>query len=104
MQNARDDQKPPRARRLRGRIGGALAALTVLAATGCTNGSSADVIAHSSIADVPVGQGGSLVIGAEQEPDCTDWIAVCAGSLWGQYIMEEETVPQVFTVVQQGKN
>ena len=46
--------------------------------------------------DVAVVEGGELVIGAEQEPDCTDWIATCAGSIWGSYIMQTPTLPSVF--------
>lgn len=41
-------------------------------------------------------EGGSIVIGAEQEPDCTDWIATCAGSIWGSYIMQIQTIPVAF--------
>lgn len=40
--------------------------------------------------------GGSLVIGAEQEPDCADWISTCAGSIWGSYIMRTPTMPSAF--------
>lgn len=46
--------------------------------------------------DVAVVDGGELVIGAEQEPDCTDWIATCGGSIWGTYIMQIPTLPGVF--------
>ncbi|KJL24447.1 Oligopeptide-binding protein AppA precursor [Microbacterium oxydans] len=46
--------------------------------------------------DVAVVDGGELVIGAEQEPDCADWIATCAGSIWGSYIMQTPTLPSVF--------
>ncbi|WP_406300731.1 peptide ABC transporter substrate-binding protein [Embleya sp. NBC_00888] len=73
-------------------------------ATGCTSGAPALAPGTNSIPDVPVKQGGSLVIGAEQEPDCADWIATCAGSIWGTYLMQAQTIPQVFTVVQQGKD
>lgn len=44
----------------------------------------------------PVTQGGEVVIGAEQEPDCVDWIATCAGSIWGTYMMQIPTIPVVF--------
>lgn len=44
----------------------------------------------------PVKQGGTIVVGAEQEPDCTDWIATCAGSIWGTYTMQIPTIPTVF--------
>ncbi|WP_341935952.1 ABC transporter substrate-binding protein [Microbacterium sp. LWO14-1.2] len=46
--------------------------------------------------DVAVVDGGEIVIGAEQEPDCTDWIATCAGSIWGTYVMQIPTMPSVF--------
>ena len=46
--------------------------------------------------DVAVVDGGEIVIGAEQEPDCTDWIATCGGSIWGTYIMQIPTLPGVF--------
>ena len=44
--------------------------------------------------------GGQIVIGAEQEPDCADWISSCAGASWGVFTMEEETMPRVFDIVQ----
>ncbi len=43
--------------------------------------------------------GGDLVIGAEQEPDCVDWIASCAGSSWGYWMMGATTMPRAFNVV-----
>jgi peptide/nickel transport system substrate-binding protein len=46
--------------------------------------------------DVP--EGGELVIGAEQEPDCTDWIASCSGSSWGYWMMNVTTMPRVYEV------
>ncbi len=48
------------------------------------------------------GAGGQIVIGAEQEPDCADWIDACAGSSWGLWTMQEQTMPRVFDVVQRG--
>jgi len=44
--------------------------------------------------------GGDLVIGAEQEPDCVDWIATCAGSAWGYWMMGATTMPRAFDVVE----
>ncbi len=43
--------------------------------------------------------GGDIVVGAEQEPDCADWIASCAGASWGVWTMQEETMPRVFDIV-----
>lgn len=104
MIQSRNDHRLSRAARLRAPVGGALAALTVLVAAGCTSGSVSQAPGASATRDTPVRQGGSIVIGAEGEPDCADWLSVCAGSIWGTYIMEAETIPQVFTVVQQGRN
>lgn len=40
-----------------------------------------------------VPQGGTITIGAEQEPDCFDWIGDCSGSSWGTWMAQLETVP-----------
>ena len=72
-----------------------IAALAVTALVGslaaCTSSN-----ATPEPSDVAVVDGGELVIGAEQEPDCADWIATCAGSIWGSYIMQTPTLPGVF--------
>jgi peptide/nickel transport system substrate-binding protein len=47
-----------------------------------------------------VAAGGDLVIGAEQEPDCVDWISSCAGSSWGYWMMGVTTMPRAFDVVE----
>ncbi len=39
---------------------------------------------------------GTLVLGAEQEPDCADWIGSCAGSAWGLWTIQVHTIPRVF--------
>jgi peptide/nickel transport system substrate-binding protein len=48
------------------------------------------------------GTRGQIVIGAEQEPDCADWIDACAGASWGLWTMQEQTMPRVFDIVQRG--
>jgi peptide/nickel transport system substrate-binding protein len=50
-----------------------------------------------------VPEGGELVIGAEQEPDCTDWIASCSGSSWGYWMMNVNTMPRAYTVAWDGE-
>src|SRR3974377_2091022 len=40
-----------------------------------------------------VHQGGDIVVAADQEPDCMDWIGSCAGSSWGAWIAAGETMP-----------
>lgn len=59
-----------------------------------------DPEAIDSGADVPAG--GDLVIGAEQEPDCVDWISSCAGSSWGYWMMGVTTMPRAFDAVDDG--
>jgi peptide/nickel transport system substrate-binding protein len=39
-------------------------------------------------------KGGTLVIGAEQELDCADWISSCAGASWGTWIYGGLTMPR----------
>jgi len=41
-------------------------------------------------------QGGDLVVAAEQEPDCMDWIGSCAGAAWGVYTVEANTMPRAY--------
>jgi peptide/nickel transport system substrate-binding protein len=40
--------------------------------------------------------GGSVTIAAEQELDCADWIASCAGSTWGTWTYGVHTLPRPF--------
>ncbi|MFB4354392.1 ABC transporter substrate-binding protein [Microbacterium sp. LS_15] len=72
-----------------------IAALTAAALVGalaaCTSSST-----RPEPSDVAVVDGGEIVIGAEQEPDCADWIATCGGSIWGTYVMQIPTMPSVF--------
>jgi len=42
--------------------------------------------------------GGTITVGAEQEPDCADWISSCAGASWGEWTMQEHSMPRVFVV------
>lgn len=46
--------------------------------------------------------GGTLIVGAEQEPDCTDWIGSCGGSSWGYWMMNVTTMPRAYNVVADG--
>ncbi|CUR55738.1 exported hypothetical protein [metagenome] len=72
--------------------------LPLLLATACSSSPAKE----GSQGVTPVKEGGQIVIGAEQEPDCTDWIATCAGSIWGTYIMQSATIPSVFNVREDG--
>jgi peptide/nickel transport system substrate-binding protein len=56
----------------------------------------------TTIAADDVEAGGELVIGAEQEPDCTDWIASCSGSSWGYWMMNVTTLPRSYDITADG--
>ena len=43
--------------------------------------------------------GGTLVLGANQEPNCADWYGACGGSSWGIDMMANQTLPRPFTIV-----
>lgn len=47
-------------------------------------------------------KGGTLVLGAEQEPDCLDVINTCGGSSWGYWIATAHTLPRAFDVTPKG--
>ncbi len=47
--------------------------------------------------------GGTIRIAAEQEPDCADWIASCAGLAWGNWALGNLTLPQVLVVSPDGE-
>jgi peptide/nickel transport system substrate-binding protein len=70
-----------------------------LVAAACGGGGSKSTTGGTS-ANVPAG--GTLVIGAEQEPDCTDWIGSCSGSSWGYWTLNVTTVPRPYNVVKKG--
>lgn len=57
------------------------------------NGSAGDNTTDTTAAEAAV-KGGTAVFGAEQEPDCADWIASCAGASWGVYTMAAHTMPR----------
>jgi peptide/nickel transport system substrate-binding protein len=70
----------------------------VLAACGSDSDSkgSGDTTTTAASSGGSVPNGGTLVVGAEQEPDCADWIASCAGASWGLYTIQEHTMPRTF--------
>ncbi|MFF2851005.1 peptide ABC transporter substrate-binding protein [Streptomyces sp. NPDC058001] len=74
-----------------------------LALTSCTTTPAGPVDGRKS-ATTAVREGGSLVFGAEQEPDCVDWIATCGASIWGTYMLQAQTIPRVFDVRKKGKD
>jgi len=80
------------------RLLAALLALGLIAAA-C---SSSSTTATTATTQVNVPQGGSLVIGAEQEPDCLDWIATCGASSWGYWMANVTTMPRAYDPVKDG--
>lgn len=80
---------------------GLAAAALVVASAACSGGSSSPQ-QTTGTTPVPVRDGGEIVIGAEQEPDCADWISTCSGSVWGNYIMQAETMPVAFNARRKG--
>ena len=70
-----------------------LAAATVLAACGSSSKSSNSGSGSTTSFSGTVPQGGAITIGAEQEPDCFDWLGTCAGSSWGYWMAEVNTIP-----------
>jgi peptide/nickel transport system substrate-binding protein len=82
---------------VRQRRGSALLCLLfsfVLVAAACSSDKKSTGAASSS-SETPT-EGGDLVFGAEQEGDCMDWIASCAGASWGVYTMQAQTMPRSF--------
>ncbi len=77
------------------RLLAALLALGLIAAA-CSSSTETSTTATTQ---VTVPQGGTLVVGAEQEPDCVDWISSCAGSSWGYWMLNVNTMPRAFDAV-----
>jgi peptide/nickel transport system substrate-binding protein len=44
-------------------------------------------------------QGGTLVVAAEQEPDCLEIYGSCSGSSWGYWVATVHTSPRAFDVI-----
>ena len=98
MSNTRNASRP--------RLLAVVLTLVLLGALGCTGGGSTESsqgsTGGSQSADVPVRDGGEIVIGAEAEPGCADWLGTCAGSTWGDFTMRRPTIPVTFDVRQEG--
>ena len=88
----RSQVSQPQRRRLVHAAAALIATLAVVSFSAC----SATSPPPADTPNTNVTDGGELVIGAEQEPDCADWIATCGGSIWGSYIMQVPTTPVAF--------
>jgi peptide/nickel transport system substrate-binding protein len=71
------------------------------AACGGDDKKSGDTTATTS-ADETVPKGGTVTLGWEQEPDCTDWIGSCGGSTYGAWAALRETTPRAYDFVEEG--
>jgi len=92
----------------RARVLGALALSFGLVAAACSSdGGDAEVSSGDTAAsettdgaeradNATAGGGGTITLGAEQEPDCMDWIASCAGASWGAWTTLYHTMPRSF--------
>lgn len=70
----------------------------------CGSDDDGDKGATSDTTSVEVPKGGTLVIGAEQEPDCVDFISSCSGSTWGDYMVKEQTLPSAMIFIRDSNN
>jgi peptide/nickel transport system substrate-binding protein len=57
----------------------------------------------ATTAEEEVVKGGTLVIGAEQQGDCADWLGSCSGATWGIYTIQQHTLPRAFNVKSDGE-
>lgn len=97
-------------RQATGLVAGAAAAIVLAGCTAAStpsdasSGAATGSASSSATESAALQQGGTVVIGAEQEPDCMDWIASCAGSIWGSFMAQVPTIPVVFNVRQVGSD
>jgi len=72
-----------------------------LVATACGDDGDNNAGSDSTTTQVDVPKGGTLVIGAEQEPECMDWMGTCSGSSWGYWMVAINTMPRAFDILKQ---
>lgn len=78
---------------------GFLITVATLVAPACT-GSGGKSTAPTAPANVErATKGGTLVLGAAQEPSCADWYGSCGGSSWGRDMMSSQTLPRAFDYI-----
>jgi len=73
-----------------------LVAFVLLAVSACSDDNKTTAGGGESSAAVP--KGGTLIVGAEQEPDCMDWMGTCSGSSWGYWMAAVQTMPRAFDI------
>lgn len=72
----------------------------VAAACGSGNGAGSQTGTTTPAGQVPTG--GTLVLAAEQEGDCTDWMGSCGGTSWFFWSIGALTMPRAYSVEKQG--
>jgi peptide/nickel transport system substrate-binding protein len=75
---------------------GLILVVVSLALIAAACGSSSKNNASSSSTTVVAKQGGDLVVAAEQDTDCMDWIGSCAGAAWGVYMVQGNVMPKAY--------
>jgi peptide/nickel transport system substrate-binding protein len=80
-----------------------VAAVAVVIATSAAAAVAAGPAAAARPLGVKAQAGGTIRIAAEQELTCADWIASCAGSVWGNWTLGVNTLPQALPVDTNGQ-
>ena len=73
-----------------------LAIVLVACGSDKEKGDSGETTTSSKAAPAVESGNGTLVLGAEQEMDCANWIASCAGASWGVWTLQQHTMPRVW--------
>jgi len=79
----------------------ALAGVAVLSLVAAACGSSSSKSSNTTagqgatttVSQTAIPNGGTLTVGAEQEPDCMDWVGSCSGASWGFWTAQVATMP-----------
>ena len=84
-------------------LAGAAVLSIVATACGSSSSKSSKTTQPPSATTTPVAvpAGGTLTVGAEQEPDCMDWVGSCGGSSWGFWMAGITTMPSAILPVKQ---
>lgn len=83
-------------------VGIFLSLMLLTAACGGNDKKSNEAQGTQTTTAAPVRKGGTVTLGWEQEPDCTDWIGSCGGSTYGAWMALRETLPRAYDFVEQG--
>ncbi|MGH9211648.1 MAG: ABC transporter substrate-binding protein [Acidimicrobiales bacterium] len=75
---------------------------SLLAAAAACGDDDDDDAAQEPSAEEEVPEGGDLVIGAEQEGECLDYMGSCGGSSWNFWMAGHNTLPTSFEIVLDG--